>query len=373
MSMYSYSRNLVEIDTKALQHNFRLLKAELGEEKTLLGMIKADAYGHGMIEAAQAFAEAGCDTFGVAEIGEGVELRESGRKENILIFLGCRPEELKLLFEYSLTPILYAEEDFRRLEEIGAEKEQTIAVYLKVDTGMSRLGVFPDQVGYYVELVKQLPHIELLGMVSHMARADEKEAESNTIAINHFVSLINEFDLNGSHLANSGGVLNLKEAHFSFGRAGISLYGYYPDGQDHPEITGEQRLRPVMRYSTSVLQVKTIAGGQGISYGHTYIPEKDITIAILPIGYEDGFNRQLSNKGEVLIRGQRAPVVGRVCMNLCMVDVSHVKGVAAGDEVVVIGSQGNETITAEELAEKCDTISYEILCMIGNSNKRVYR
>ncbi len=371
--MYSYSRNLVEIDRKALQHNYRVLKQELGEEKTLLAMIKADAYGHGMVEAAQALTEIGCDTFGVAEIGEAVELRQAGCSQKILIFLGFCPEEAELLFDYSITPILYSEDDFRLLDQIGAKKGRSISVYLKVDTGMSRLGVFPDQVGYYVKLVKQLPNIELLGMVSHMARADEKDAESNTIAINHFVSLMHEFDLSGSHLANSGGVLNLKESHFSFGRAGICLYGYYPDGQNHPEITGEKRLQPVMRYSTSVLQVKTIAAGQGISYGHTYIPEQDITIAILPIGYEDGFNRQLSNKGEVLIRGKRAPVIGRVCMNLCMIDVSHIEGVSAGDEVVVIGTQGDETITAEELAEKCNTISYEILCMIGNSNKRVYR
>lgn len=371
--MYSYSRNVVEIDKKALQHNYSVLKDELGEGKTLLAMIKADAYGHGMIEAAQAFSEVGCDTFGVAEIGEGVELRQAGRREKILIFLGCRPEEARLLFDHDLTPILYAEEDFRLLEKIGSKKNENISVYLKVDTGMSRLGVFPEQVGYYVDLIKQLPHIDLLGIVSHMARADEKDAPSNVVAIDHFKKLIGEYNLPGSHLANSGGVLNLNDAHFSFGRAGISLYGYYPDGENHLEIAAEKRLKPVMRYSTTVLQVKTIAAGQGISYGHTYTPENDITIAVLPIGYEDGFNRQLSNKGEVLIRGSRAKIVGRVCMNLCMADVTHIKDTAAGDEVVVIGSQGEETITAEELAEKCNTISYEILCMIGNSNKRIYR
>lgn len=372
--MYSYSRNIVTVDVSALQHNYKVLKSILGPEKVLLAMVKADAYGHGMVESAKAFAEAGCSSFGVAEIGEGVELRQAGVKGDIFVFMGFQSGEGGLFFEYDLTPIVFLKEDLYALSRLGQEKGKVIDFHLKVDTGMGRLGFFADDVEGVVDTAKELPFVKLSGVVSHLACGDEPGTSANNDAFATFQNICDNNDLENTilHIANSAGVLNFPQAHNAFSRAGISLYGYYPDGSSGKQYESLPKLEPAMTFGTRVLQVKTFPAGKGISYGHTYTTDKETVIAVLPIGYEDGFSRGLSNCGEVLLHGKRARVCGRICMNLCMVDVSGIENVQSGDEVVVLGQQGDEVITADEIAAKCNTISYEVLCMFGSNNKRQY-
>lgn len=373
--MFDYSKNIVTINLGALRHNYTLLKNMLPEGAGLLAMVKADGYGHGMVASSKAFAEVGCQDFGVAEVGEGVALRQSGREERIYVFLGVSQNGVGAVFDYDLIPVIFDKQHVRVLAEEAKRRGQVIECHVKVDTGMSRLGMYPDQVGDFLEYTKEFKEISVTGVLSHLARSDEKGAESNYIAFSRFDEALDFLQNTTSqmHIANSGGILHYPESHFLFARAGISLYGYYPDGVPEVHLPHEERLQEVMRFSSEVLQVKTVKQGQGISYGHTYVAEKEMTIAVLPVGYEDGFSRALSNCGEVLIRGKRARICGRVCMNLCMVDVSDIPGVDAGDEVVLLGEMAGERITADDIGRKIGTISYEVLCMIGNNNKRVYQ
>ncbi len=372
--MYTYSRNIVKIDTNALMHNYTVLQNKIGAEKKLLAMVKADAYGHGMVESAKAFREAGCKVFGVAEIGEGVELREAGIQDEILVFLGFEERNAHLFFDYNLTPVIFLEDDLHILSHLASEHEREIAVHLKVDTGMSRLGVFPKDVERLIKVIEKLPFICLQGVLSHLAKADEIDSEATKKALIIFESVKEEQNdfAQYFHIANSGGVLNYPESHFQFSRAGISLYGYYPDGSSGESIPAEERLKPAMTFTTKILQVKEVTKGTGVSYGHTYVADRDIVLAVLPVGYEDGLPRSQSNCGEVLIKGKRAKICGRVCMNLCMVDVTGIEGVASGDEVILLGCQGKEQITADDIGSRSDTINYEVLCMIGNNNARVH-
>lgn len=372
--MYKYSRNIVTIDTNALKHNFTVLQKKIGEEKKLLAMVKADAYGHGMIKSAQAFSDAGCSVFGVAEIGEGAALREAKLKGEVLIFLGFEEQNAQLLIDYDLTPVVFLEKDLHILSQLAIKHEREIAVHLKVDTGMSRLGIFPEEAERFIKLIDKLPCITLQGVVSHLAKADEVDSRATKDALNIFESIREDHNdfAEYFHIANSGGVLNYPESHYMFSRAGISLYGYYPDSSSGDTIPLEERLKPAMTFTTKILQVKKVSKGTGVSYGHTYVADRDLVLAILPVGYEDGLPRSQSNVGEVLIKGKRAKICGRVCMNLCMVDVTDIADVSPGDEVTILGCHGEEKITADDIGKRSDTINYEILCMIGNNNARVH-
>lgn len=372
--MYEYSRNIVKIDTNALRHNYTVLQNKIGAEKKLLAMVKADAYGHGMIESAKAFCKAGCKVFGVAEIGEGVVLREAGVQGEILIFLGFEERNVHLFLDYNLTPVVFLEDDLHVLSQLASEHECEIAVHLKVDTGMSRLGVFPKDVERLIKVIVNLPFITLRGVVSHLAKADEVDSKATEKALTIFDSVREEQDdfAQYFHIANSAGVLNYPESHYQFSRAGISLYGYYPDGSSGENIPAQERLIPAMTFTTKILQLKEVTKGTGVSYGHTYVADRDVVLAVLPVGYEDGLPRSQSNCGEVLIKGKRAKICGRVCMNLCMVDVTDIEGVTPGDEVILLGWQEKEQITADDIGNRSDTINYEVLCMIGNNNARVH-
>ncbi len=351
------------------------MKDKAGDDCKLMAMIKADAYGHGAVETAKALRAVGCECFGVGEIREAVRLRDAGIQEEIFVMLGFGPEQTSLMLEYNLTPVVFDTNTIRNIAEEAKKRGVEVDCHVKVDTGMNRLGFTVDDVKEVVALFDGLSGVNFKGLLSHFAEADVVDSESTQRAIEKFSILCNELRNNYNitcHLANSGGVLNFPEALFDMGRAGISLYGYHPAGKSGSQQGKKRALIPAMSCTTKVIQLKIVEAGAGISYGHTYRPKQKETLAVLPIGYEDGFSRSLSNKGEVLIRGKRAPVRGRICMNLCMVDVSHINGVTVGDEVVLLGSQGDECITADEIAEKAGTISYEVLCMFGHSNNKNY-
>ncbi len=370
------SFNQIVVSGEALRHNYRLLQQRAGKNVRLLAMVKADGYGHGMCEAASAFQKEGCQDFGVAEICEGVRLRESGIKGTIFIFLGFDHLDAAFLFEYDLTPVIYDVESGRVLSREAVKLEKEIVVHLKVDCGMSRLGVFPDDAEAVVSELKELPGLVFGGIASHFPRADEPDSSQTIEQFTCFKKLAGDVagdDDLVNHIANSGGILYFPETCCAMVRSGISLYGYYPDGVEGIAREKGEKLQPAMTFTTRVLQVKTVPTGTGVSYGHTYVTTRETRLAVLPVGYEDGFSRTLSNTGEVLIQGQRAPVRGRVCMNLCMVDVTEIDDVQAGDEVIVLGNQGEESISADEIAAWTNSISYEVLCLFGNNNEKKYR
>ncbi len=365
------SFNRVTIDLKALQQNFRLLQKK-SKEAAFLAMIKADAYGHGMLECAKALESAGCQIFGVAELREAILLRSSGIRGAIFAMIGFDSAAAPAFVDYDITPVVYDQLSMEALSAAAVQAKKEIQVHLKVDTGMSRLGISLSEIDTMLDAITQLPGLELGGIASHFPCADDTQSdvtETNFSLFEQFMEKTSAYPKIVYHIANSGGTLYFSHTSCDMVRCGISLYGYYPDGRT-PDNPGE--LLPVMSFKTKVLQVKELPKGAGVSYGHTFVTKRQTKIAVLPVGYEDGYSRKLSNCGEVLIRGKRAPIRGRVCMNLCMVDVTEFEDVEAGDEVVLLGSQGNDSITADDLARLCGTISYEILCMIGNNNQRAF-
>ncbi len=369
------SFNQVQINKAALCHNYHLLKKQVGTDIRVLSMVKADAYGHGMNVVAHMLSSSGCHDFGVAEIDEGVQLRKSGIKGAIFVFLGFSSQDADLFFEYNLTPVIYSLESARALSLEAEQRNRDVEVHVKVDCGMTRLGIYPEELKQFYDAINELPGIIFAGIASHFPRADEADSNNTLEQFARFKEMFTVADRGGQcikHTANSGGILYFPQTHCDMVRAGISIYGYYPDGITGINLATDEKLHPVMSFTTRVLQVKTVPAGIGISYGHTYETDKETRIAVLPVGYEDGLLRSLSNKGEVLIGGMRAKIRGRICMNLCMVDVTLIENVQAGDEVVILGSQNTDTISADEIAGWMDSISYEVLCLFGNNNERIY-
>lgn len=339
-----------------------------------MAMVKADAYGHGMVETARIFSEAGCYAFGVAEINEGVSLRKGGIEGDIFVFLGFSSENVGLFFQYDLIPVVFDQTSIECISRAAREKERAISVHLKVDCGMGRLGEVAEEAEQLLKLINELPGIDLGGLSAHLPISEDPSLGTTNENLKRFSELIKilaDKEKSVFHIANSGAVLNFPQSYYDMVRPGISLYGYYPDGEKK-NGTDEDRLMPAMSFVSKVLQVKEVPEGYGISYGHTFITDKPTVLAVLPVGYEDGYLRALSNKAEVLIHGKRVPIRGRICMNLCMVDVTSLTDVKPGDEVVLLGSQGKETITADDIGRWAKTISYEILCLLGNNNERGY-
>ena len=373
MSGNSYNR--VTISTAALQHNYNYIKNKVGQDVQVMAMVKADGYGHDMVRAAKAFAEAGCDVFGVAELCEAVKLRKSGISGQIFVMLGFDGDLADSFFTYDLTPVVFDSHSVQCLSCSALKAGREIGVHIKVDTGMSRLGVKPGELVEFIESIEGLGGIAIGGIMSHFPESDNIESRSTETGFASFTDtcrVLKKRFKGICHIANSGAVLNFPNTYCDMVRAGIALYGYHPTGRQQSCGTAVEGLIPAMSFFSKVVQVKTVPEGTGISYGHTFTTDRETRLAVLPVGYEDGYSRILSNCGEVLIRGRRAPVRGRICMNLCMVDVTDIGEVSAGDKVVFLGRQGKEVITADEIAEKMESISYEVLCLLGNNNERSY-
>jgi alanine racemase len=373
--MNEKSFNCVRVSCSALQHNYTVIKNLAGADVPVMAMVKADAYGHGMVMAARAFARVGCVNFGVAELREAVILREAGIKGAIYVTLGFLPEDIELFFRYDLIPVIYTYETARCLADKAMALGQEIGVHVKIDSGMSRLGLLPDELPAFLAGITQLPGIRIAGMMSHFPEADVSGSASTARGYRIFSEVCREIKSRFGavcHIANSGAVLNFPASYCDMVRSGIALYGYHPAGRSAGERENALKLLPAMSFVSRVVQVKTLPAGVGVSYGHTYRAEEPITLAVLPVGYEDGFSRLFSNRGQVLIHGRRVPVRGRICMNMCMVDVTGMDDVRAGNEAVLLGRQGSEVISAEELAEGMASISYEVLCLLGNNNQREY-
>jgi alanine racemase len=380
LTMETLSFNRVEIDITALQDNFKSIQQTAGQQVRVMAVVKSEAYGHGLVESAQALYRAGCRNFGVAEVWEGIALRRAGLQGEIVILLGGSPDSYKEIISRKLTPVVYDVDFITGLSNEAAGQNADVKVHLKVDVGMGRLGIMPAEVETYVTLIKRLPGISLAGVLSHLPAADEAGAVNKTQEqISHFKNVLAQLKTKEkvdviAHVANSAAFIYFPDSWLDMIRPGISLYGYYPDATPAraKNAASKLQLQPVMSFKTMVVQVKELDAGSGISYGHTFVTRRKSRIAVLPVGYADGYLRKLSNRAEVLIGGRRAPVCGRVCMNATMVDITDLPPVHRGDEVVLLGRQGEERITADEIAQWMETISYEVLCLFGSFNERIY-
>jgi alanine racemase len=365
--------SLVEltVDLAALRHNYLQLRRRLSPGAKLLAVVKADAYGHGLVPAARTLAAAGAEYLGVASLDEGLALREAGLELPILLLMGVVPPESQAAVAADLDVVLYRRDVAQALEEAGRSLGKKARVHLKVDTGMGRLGLNPNEVLPFLEGIKNFSHLEVLGLISHLATADDADKTYTRKQLQEFLTLLSTargqgWELPLSHIANSAALVEVPEAHFGMARPGISLYGSPPA----PGRPWEVDLKPVMSFTTQVLQLKRLPPGCSISYGRTYTTTDWSTIAVLPVGYCNGYPRLLSNRGEVLLKSRRAPIRGRVCMNLTMVDTSHIPGVAEGEPVTLLGADGGDRLSADDLAAWAETISYDIYCTLGSANPR---
>lgn len=365
--------NKIIVDLEAIRHNFFELKRLAGPGVGTIPVIKSDAYGHGMIAVAKCLEPERPDYFAVFEPAEALELRQAGCRTPVLVMMGLESRDIPAVIEADLTVALFDQALARELSKTASRKGRVVPVHLKVDTGMTRLGVPWHAVSSFLQPLVDLPGIRLEGMFSHFAASDEPAHAFTDEQMERFLTAVDQAKALGVctaavHVANSGGVLNAAARHCGLIRPGIALYGSSPGAR----LDMQCRLKPAMTFKSRVIQVRTVPAGTPVSYGSTYVTPEPATLATIPVGYDDGYFRSLSNKGRVLIHGKGVPIVGRVCMNLTVVDVSGLDRVCAGDEVVLLGSQGPERITAEEIADRTETISYEVYCSLGKANPREY-
>lgn len=371
------SCNCVEISRAALRHNFDLCR-DLARGCAILAMIKADGYGHGMIECARIFASMGASGFGVAETAEGITLRAAGITSPIFIFTGLLPEMIDSVVEHDLRPVIVDDDCLPLLSAKAESAGRQIEVHIKVDAGMGRQGCRVEDFPNLFKKLCGLPGLEPGGVLAHFPMSDELDNTSTSETFQNFYrNIILPYTRDRSdncifHIANSGAIFYFPDTHLDMVRPGLMLYGYYPDAATGRKRAGEGVLLPAMRFTSRIIQLRRLKAGVGLGYGHTAVTGRETTLALLPVGYANGYLRSMSNRAEVLIRGRRVPVVGRVSMNLTMVDVTELDGVAKGDEAVLLGRQGQEEITADEIAAHMGTISYEVLCLLGNLNQRRY-
>jgi alanine racemase len=358
---------VVEIHLPSLRHNLQEVTRRVGAA-AIMAVVKANAYGHGAVPVSRALLAAGTHQLGVATVEEGLELRHAGVTAPILVMGGLC--DIPAIQQFNLTPVLPSRDAVETAARLAAPRTAPLRVHLKIDTGMSRLGLIPDEA---LALLRAgwPPNLHLEGVMSHLASADDPDGratEEQLARFRAFLEAIQAAGLNrpAAHIANSAGILRFPSSHFDLVRPGLMLYGY----ASGPLPCAD--LRPALTWKSRVMQIKQVNAGQRVSYGGTFVASRPSTLAVLPVGYADGYSRALSNKGHVLIGGRPAPVVGRVCMDLTIVDVTDHPAVRPGDEAVLLGRQGSAAITADDLAAWQDTISYEVLCRIGPRVTRVY-
>jgi alanine racemase len=363
---------LVRVDLAAFAHNLALARRLAGPERRVMAVLKADGYGHGAVALAREAARGGAAFVGVATAGEARELRNAGIELPILILSEVPPTQAAEIVRLGCAQVVYTLELAEALEREAARDGRRVPVHIKVDTGMGRVGLAPEETLAFVARLRELPHLALEGVMSHLAEADVLESPATGQQLELFRRVLDGVreiagEVRWRHIANSALLLR-EEDPGNLARPGIMLYGSAPG----PGLPHAGDLRPVLRFETAVSFLKRIPAGAPLGYGGTFVTGGESLIATIPVGYADGYRRALSNRGEVLVRGRRAPVVGTVCMDLCLVDVTAVPGVRVGDQVVLIGRQGEAEVSADELAGRIGTISYEVFCGIGRRVPRWY-
>jgi len=370
----SHSPNSIVVDLSALKHNLNQVKKLLAPETRIMGVVKSDAYGHGLIPVSRALERNGVDYLGVAHLDEALELRDNDIKLPVVLLCGVRTEEeAKEAVAKDLTPVLFDLGMAELLEKESVKRGKGIHVQVKVDTGMGRLGIALSDLEPFMRAIARFKGIYLEALASHLSSADEPESNFTEIQIEDFKRAIETgrsmgFELPLNNLANSAGIMSHKGAHFSLVRPGIMLYGGLPS----PDFKTSLSLKPVMHFKGEVIQTRGLPDNTPVSYGRTYYTKGKQKIAVLSAGYGDGLPRSLSNKGKVLIQGKKVDIVGTVCMNMTMCDVSGIRDIVPGSEAVFLGTQGAQTITGDDMARWTQSISYEIFCSIGVGSRKEY-
>ena len=368
-----YNRIYAKIDIDNLRYNVKTMKALVKPDMKVLLVIKADAYGHGAVEVAKRTLDL-ADYFGVATIDEAVELRNAGIETPILIIGYTDRENYDKLIAYNITQAVYDVEECKKLSEIALSKGKKAKVHIKVDTGMSRIGFLTDANGVNEAIkLKDMPGLDIEGIFTHYAKADEFDKKAAISQKEKFKWFINELENAGltfaiKHIDNSAGTMELKDNEFDMIRLGIVTYGLYPSD----EVDKSVIIKPVMSLVAHIAHIKMLPKGVGVSYGWTYVTNKDTKVATVTVGYADGYPRAQSNIGKVIIRGKIAPIIGRVCMDQIMVDVTDIPDVELRDEVILIGRSGEKEITVEEVAAPAASFNYELVCNIARRVPRVY-
>jgi len=360
------------INLAVVRHNLRKIREKIGPSIRIMAVVKADGYGHGMLKISQVILKEKVDALAVANIEEGVELREGGIGASILI-LGPLIEEVEPLIHYHLTPTVIDEGMAQKLSGIARSTQKEIGVHINVDTGMGRIGFPYEKAVSFIEKVKGMEGIRIKGVYTHFSSAEEKDKAFSLLQVERFQNILKK--LKGrkiypllKHASNSAAVLDLPDSYLNMIRPGLLIYGYYPS----PYVGRSIALKPSMSLRCKIMFIKKVSSGTSIGYGRSYITPRATSIAILPIGYAHGYPYSLSNRAEVLIRGRRAPVIGKICMDQTLVDVGHIRETKVGDEVVLWGTQGEENLSLEEISLKANTIPYELLTNVGKGVRRIY-
>ncbi|WCK54991.1 alanine racemase [Aneurinibacillus sp. Ricciae_BoGa-3] len=364
-----------EIDLDAIGENLRIFRRHIGEHVKIMAVVKADGYGHGAYEVASKALEQGAAYLGVALLDEALELRARGIDAPILILSSIPERAIKVAVENNISMTVYRKDSLNSIVQVANSLNRKARLHIKLDTGMGRIGIRDEEelVELY-EIVKAAPCIEVDGLFTHFATADEEDTSYFRVQQERFNAFLNRIDQLKWHIPlihcnNSAAAMFYPQESRHMIRLGISLYGQYPS--PYTKSTG-MRLSPAFSWKANVTHVKCIKAGESVSYGAVFTAEKETVVATVPVGYADGYNRLLSNRGEVLIKGTRAKVIGRVCMDQFMIDVTEVPGVEPGDEVVLIGKQGDSMISVDEMADWLSTINYEVTCMVSKRIPRVY-
>ncbi|MCL2145089.1 MAG: alanine racemase [Endomicrobia bacterium] len=367
-----FRQNWVEVDKSDFHFNLKKIKEYLAKDTKILPVIKANAYGHGGVALAKEAQKAGVYSIGVSSLEEGIQFREAGIKSNILVLGSIFPlSNLSVAVAHSLTPTVSSIAGVTALEDLAVKINKKLNFHLEIDTGMGRVGALPDAAFAIIQKIAQTPEISMDGMYTHFSVADtdpvftRKQLEAFLKVVKYAKTVCGLKFI--SHAANSAALFRDKRTHLDMVRPGISLYGLSP----FRNAERFMKLKPVLSWKTKIIFMKRVPSGYSVSYGRTYVTNKASVIATIPVGYADGYNRLLSNKGDVLVRGKRCPIAGRVTMDMTMIDVTGVKGVSLGDEAVLIGAQGKEQIKADEFAKIQDTINYEVTCAISPRVPRI--
>ena len=374
LKMKEYYRVYADIDLDAIYENVKNAKALLKKDTKMMAIVKADGYGHGAVEVARQIDEL-VDAYGVAILEEGIELRKAGFTKPILI-LGYTPKPLyPAMIRYDIATAVFTMEMAKEISDTAVAMHKNANIHIKLDTGMSRIGfAITKESKEIIEQIAKLPGIEIKGCFSHFARMDEKDKTKANEQFAKFTKMVNALEKDGvdlgiRHISNSAGIMEAPEVQMDMVRNGICLYGLYPSEEVQKE---RLPLKPAMELKAYVSYVKTLEPGVEIGYGGTYTTTKKTRVATIPVGYADGYSRCLSGKGSVLIHGKKAPILGRVCMDQFMVDVTDIDNVCVGDRVTLFGKDGDSCITIEEISAMAHSFNYEFVCDIGKRIPRVY-
>lgn len=373
MTTFPQLTTYAQIDLDALDHNVKALKAHIGPSVQLIGVVKANAYGHGAGQVGRAALASGVDRLAVARLDEGIQLRRDGIDAPILVMGYAIPAEIPLFADHQLAATINTLETAQVLSARAGELGRTAIVHIKVDTGMGRYGLLPDEVAAFAGKIGRLPHIRIEGIYTHLSTSDERDKSYVDRQLGLFNDALNSLEQAGidipiKHASNSGAILDTPAARFDAVRSGITLYGMYPSD----EVTRAVPLRPILSIHSHIGRIRTLPTGATVGYGRTWTASRPTTVALVPIGYGDGYRRSLTNKGLMLIGGQRVPLIGRVSMDQIMADITDLDGVRQDDPVVLLGEQGAEHLTAEDLAMLAGTINYEITTGLLPRLPRVY-